>query len=64
LENLDNDDGGGSAGDEGYVDISRAWENISENMRASPIASLGYCDFKQRKPWFDEECSKLLGERK
>jgi hypothetical protein len=26
--------------------------------------SLGYCESKHRKPWFDEECSKLVDGRK
>jgi hypothetical protein len=26
--------------------------------------SLGYCQSKHRKPWFDEECSKLVDRRK
>jgi hypothetical protein len=26
--------------------------------------SLGYYELKQRKPWFDEGCSKLLDQRK
>jgi hypothetical protein len=26
--------------------------------------SLGYCESNHRKPWFNEECSKLLDQRK
>jgi len=43
--------------------ISRARESIKENMKASATESLDY-ELKQHKPWFDEECSKLLSERK
>jgi hypothetical protein len=28
------------------------------------MESLGYCESKHRKPWFDEECSKLVDRRK
>jgi hypothetical protein len=45
-------------------DINRAWDNISENIKSSAKASLGYCESKHRKPWFDEECSKLVDRRK
>jgi hypothetical protein len=38
LENLDD------------VDISRAWESITENMKTSATESLDYYEFKQRKP--------------
>jgi hypothetical protein len=52
LENLDDDD----------VDISRAWESIGENMETSTTESLGYYELKQRKPWCNDECSKLLDQ--
>jgi hypothetical protein len=48
----------------GDKDSNRAWENIRENMKALVTESLGYYELKQQKPWFDEECSKLLDERK
>ena len=35
-------------------DIIRAWENIKENIKTSAKESLGLCEFKQHKPWFDE----------
>jgi predicted metallo-beta-lactamase superfamily hydrolase len=56
LENLD------CGGDD--VDIRRAWERIRENMKPSNTESLGHYELKQHKPWFDEECSKLLDGRK
>jgi hypothetical protein len=41
-------------------DINRAWDNIREKMKISAQESLGYCESKHRKPWFDEECSQLV----
>jgi hypothetical protein len=49
LENLE--DGG---------DINRAWDNIRVKIKISAKVSLGYCDPKHRKPWFDENCSELV----
>jgi len=45
-------------------DISRAWKRIGENMKVSVKGSPGYCELKQHKPWFDEECSELLDKKK
>jgi hypothetical protein len=45
-------------------DINRTWDNISENIKISAQESLGYCEPKGHKPWFDEECSKLVDRRK
>jgi len=42
----------------------KVWESITENIKTSATQSLGYYELKQHKPWFDEECSKLLGRRK
>jgi hypothetical protein len=53
LENLDTE-----------VDVNKAWEAIRENIKVSAKESLGYYEFKKHKPWFDEECSKLLDQRK
>ena len=36
-------------------DINRAWENIKENIKTSAKESLGLCELKHHKPWFDEE---------
>jgi hypothetical protein len=55
LENLDDVDN---------VGISRAWKSIKENVKASATESPDYYELKQHKPWFDEECSKLLYQRK
>jgi hypothetical protein len=45
-------------------DINRAWENIKEDIKISAKESLGLYERKQHKPWFDEECSKFLDQRK
>jgi len=36
--------------DEDHVDISRAWESITEDIKASETESLGYYELKQHKP--------------
>jgi hypothetical protein len=38
-------------------DINIATENIKPNTRNLAKDSLGLCDLKEQKPWFDEECS-------
>jgi hypothetical protein len=45
-------------------DINRAWDNIRENINISAEGSLDYCESKHRKPWSDEESSKLVDQRK
>jgi hypothetical protein len=45
-------------------DINRAWNHIRENNKISAQESLGYCESKYRKSWFDEEYSKLFDRRK
>jgi hypothetical protein len=39
-------------------DIKWAWENIKENI------SLGLYEWKQHKPWFEEECLQFLYQRR
>jgi hypothetical protein len=46
------------------VEFYSAWEMIRENVKISARESLGYYELKKHKPWFDEECSKLLDQRK
>jgi hypothetical protein len=41
-------------------DINGEWDNIRENIKNSAKESLGYCESKHHKPWFDEGCSKLV----
>jgi hypothetical protein len=45
-------------------DINRGWENFKGNSKTSPTESLGLHKLKQHKPWFDQECSGLLDQRK
>jgi len=45
-------------------DTNRAWENIKENIKASSEQSQGLYELKQRKPWFDEERSGFLYQKK
>jgi hypothetical protein len=45
-------------------DINRAWENIKENIKTSAKESLGQHELKQHKPWFYEEYSRFLHQRK
>jgi hypothetical protein len=46
------------------VEINSAWETIKENIQISAKESLCYFEMKKHKPWFDEECSKVLHQRK
>jgi len=45
-------------------DINRNWENIKENIQTSAKKSLGLDEFKQNKPWLDEECLGILDQMK
>jgi len=45
-------------------DINRAWQNIKENIQISAKESLGLYEWKQHKPWFDDECSRFFDQRK
>jgi hypothetical protein len=45
-------------------DINNAWENIRENIKTSAKDNLRYQKLKHNKPWFDDECSKLMDQRK
>jgi hypothetical protein len=46
------------------VDVNKAWETITENIKISAKGSLGYYELKKNKPWFDEGCSELLDQTK
>jgi hypothetical protein len=39
---------------EAEVEINSAWEMIRENIKISAKESLGYCELKKHKPWFDQ----------
>jgi hypothetical protein len=45
-------------------DINNAGESIRENIKTSAKDNLGYQKLKHNKPWFDDECSKLVDQRK
>jgi DNA repair ATPase RecN len=45
-------------------DINSAWESIRENIKTSAKDNLGYQKLKHNKPWFGDECSKLIDQRK
>jgi len=42
----------------------RVWGNIKHNIQISAKESLGMHEWKQHKPWFDEECLGFLDKRK
>jgi hypothetical protein len=46
------------------VEINSVREMIRENIKISANESLGYCELKKHKPWFDQACSKLIDQRK
>ena len=53
MENLNEDE-----------DVNRTWENIKEKIKISAKESLGVHEWKQHKPWFDEECLDFLDQRR
>jgi hypothetical protein len=53
LENLDESLG-----------INSAWQSIIEYIKASTKENLGYNRLKFNKPWFHDECSKLIDQYK
>jgi hypothetical protein len=44
--------------------ISEGLGKYKRNMKALATESLQYCELQQHKPWFDDECSELLYQRK
>jgi hypothetical protein len=46
------------------VEINSTWETIRKNINISAKESLGYCELKKHKLCFDQECSKLVDQRK
>ena len=45
-------------------DVNKTWEKNKENIKTSAKESLGVHEWKQHKPWFDEECLGFLDQRK
>jgi hypothetical protein len=43
--------------------IYNVWESIKENIKTAKD-NLEYHRLKHNKPWFDDECSKLLDQQK
>jgi hypothetical protein len=41
-----------------WVDVNKAWETITENIKISAKESLGYYEVKKNKPWFNETKKK------
>jgi hypothetical protein len=41
-----------------------AWESIRENVKTSAKENLGYHRLERNKPWFDDECPKLIDQQK
>jgi hypothetical protein len=46
------------------VKINSAWETTREYIKISAKESLGYCELKKHKLWFDEGWSKLIEQGK
>jgi hypothetical protein len=44
------------------LDVNNGWESIRDNMVTSAKENLGYHKLKHNKPWFDDECSKLIDQ--
>jgi len=44
--------------------INRVWKNITGNIKTSAKDTLGLCEMKHQKPWFDEESLQFLDQRK
>jgi hypothetical protein len=52
LKNLDNND----------LDINSAQKTTRENRKPSAAKSLGYCEMKQHKLWFDEMFNIIISK--
>jgi hypothetical protein len=46
------------------LDINNAWENIRENIKIPAKENLRHYKLKRNKQSFDDECSKLIDQRK
>jgi hypothetical protein len=46
------------------MDVNRAWETITEDIKISAKRSQGYYELENHKPWFEEGSLKLLNQRK
>jgi hypothetical protein len=46
------------------MDINRGWDTITQNIEISAKKCNGHCEAKRHKPWFDQECLKLVDRKK
>jgi hypothetical protein len=46
------------------IGITKAGESVRENIKTSAKDNLGYQKLKHNKPWFVDECSKLIDQLK
>jgi len=46
------------------LDINSAWVSIRQGIKTSAKENLGYHRLKHNKPWFDDNCSKLMAQWK
>src|SRR5215469_12313116 len=44
-------------------DVNMVWENIKDNIKTAAKESLFLQEWKQHKPWFDQECVDFLDQR-
>ena len=50
--------------DASAVDVNDTWENIRDNIKVAVGESMGYYQVKKKKPWFGDDCSKVVERRK
>jgi hypothetical protein len=41
-------------------DINNTWKSIRDNIKTLAKDNLGYHRLRHKKPWFGDECSKLI----
>ncbi|KAJ4441103.1 hypothetical protein ANN_10953 [Periplaneta americana] len=46
------------------LDVNNMWQNIRDNIKIAAEQSIGYYETKEKKPWFDEDCSIVVDRRK
>jgi hypothetical protein len=46
------------------MDINSAWGSIRENIKTLVEEDIEYHRLKFNKPWYDDECSKLINQWK
>ncbi|KYN34991.1 hypothetical protein ALC56_10679, partial [Trachymyrmex septentrionalis] len=43
--------------------VDKHWENVRDAIVKSAEATIGFCNRNKNKPWFDEECVKIIKVR-